>query len=268
VVSEPVAEVSEAEPGVSEPVAEVSEAEPGVSEAVVEVSEAEPGVSEPVVGAVAEAAEPWVFGPEVVSAAESAQPLIDIAVAFAVLAPVSVAAMEVDSLGRPKFLAFPNVAHCASPASSVRVVGRESVHSSNDARASYALCSILSNLGLRQNRNSAHCCNNPNPGYSNATYTNDLPTGATTSCPKNTGLRLPQERRTRRPYQAALPHPEASRRGGEAAGKQAFHSLQALPPPVLDLPPVAAAPVRALPPPVLELPLVAAVPVIYCSQSM
>ena len=47
----------------------------------------------------------------VVSVVDVAEPQasVDIAVAFVVLVPVSVVVVEVDSSGRPKFLAFPNV---------------------------------------------------------------------------------------------------------------------------------------------------------------
>ena len=48
---------------------------------------------------------------------------VDIAVVFVVLVPVSVAVVEVDSSGRPKCLAFPNVDHFASPSSSAELVG-------------------------------------------------------------------------------------------------------------------------------------------------
>jgi hypothetical protein len=51
------------------------------------------------------------------------QASVDIAVAFVVLVPVSVVVVEVDNSGRPKFLAFPNVDHFASPSSFVEVVG-------------------------------------------------------------------------------------------------------------------------------------------------
>ena len=51
------------------------------------------------------------------------QASVDIAVAFVVLVPVSVAVVEVDSSGRPKFPAFPNVDHFARPSSSFEVVG-------------------------------------------------------------------------------------------------------------------------------------------------
>jgi predicted peptidase len=61
----------------------------------------------------------------VVSVADVAEPeaSVDIAVAFDVLVPVSVVVVEVDSSGRPKFLAFPNVDHYATSSSSVEIVG-------------------------------------------------------------------------------------------------------------------------------------------------
>jgi hypothetical protein len=72
-----------------------------------------------------EVSEPGVVLVAVVSVADVAEPQasVDIAVAFDVLAPVSVVVVEVDSSGRPKFLAFPNVDHFASSSSSVEVVG-------------------------------------------------------------------------------------------------------------------------------------------------
>jgi hypothetical protein len=51
------------------------------------------------------------------------QASVDIALAFDVLVPVSVVAVEVDSSGCPKFLAFPNVDYYASSSSSVEVLG-------------------------------------------------------------------------------------------------------------------------------------------------
>ena len=76
-------------------------------------------------GAVVLAAEPEVVFVAVVFVADVAEPQasVDIAVAFVVLVPVSVVVVEVDSSGRPKFLAFPNVDHFASSSSSVEVVG-------------------------------------------------------------------------------------------------------------------------------------------------
>src|SRR4030043_576729 len=144
------------------------------------------------------------------SVADVAEPQasVDIALAFDVLVPVSVVAAEVDSSGRPRFLAFPNVDYYASSSSSVDVVGQESVHSSTGVRANYGLCSILSNLDLHQNKNLEHCYNNSSSGYSNMSDTNVLPTDATTNHCRRRCPRLRQGRRTHRPYQATLLHPE------------------------------------------------------------
>ena len=72
-----------------------------------------------------EVSEPGVVSVAVVSVADVVEPQasVDIAVAFVVLVPVSVVVVEVDSSGRPKFLAFPNVDYFASSSSSVEVVG-------------------------------------------------------------------------------------------------------------------------------------------------
>ena len=80
---------------------------------------AEPEVSEPGVVFVA------VVFVAVVSVADVAEPRasVDIAVAFHVLLPVSVVGVEVDSLGHPKFLAFPNICSFPNCSSSVEVVG-------------------------------------------------------------------------------------------------------------------------------------------------
>ncbi len=51
------------------------------------------------------------------------QASVDIVLVFDVLVPVSVDAAEVDSPGRPRFLAVPNVDHYASSSSSAEVVG-------------------------------------------------------------------------------------------------------------------------------------------------
>ena len=83
-------------------------------------------VGEPeVVALVFAAAEPEVVFVAVVSVADVAelQASVDIAAAFHVLVLVSVFAVEVDSSGRPKFLAVPNVGHYATSSSSVEVVG-------------------------------------------------------------------------------------------------------------------------------------------------
>jgi len=152
-----------------------------------------------------EVSEPGVFFVAVVSVAHVAEPQasVDIAVAFHVSVPVSVVVVEVYSSGRPKFLAFPNVDPFANCSSSVEVVDQESVHSSTDARTNYDLCSILSNLGLHQNKNLEHCYNNPNPGYNNVSDTNDLPKNATTNHSRNRSLHQCQGQR-RHTYQVTL----------------------------------------------------------------
>jgi hypothetical protein len=171
---------------------------------------------------------------------------------------VSVVVVEVDSPGRPRFPAFPNVDHYASSSSSVEVVGQESAHSSTGARSNYGLCSILSNQGLHQNKNLEQRYNNPSPGYNNASDTSDLPRDATTSRPRRTGLHLHQERRKHRSYQASLSHPEVPEIRWVAAEKQTLQMPQTLQ--VLQVP-------QTLPSPVLELPPVSAAPVIDYSQS-
>jgi hypothetical protein len=51
------------------------------------------------------------------------QASVDIVVVFVVLVPVSVVVVEVDSSGRPKFFAFPNICSFPNCSSSVEVVG-------------------------------------------------------------------------------------------------------------------------------------------------
>jgi hypothetical protein len=72
-----------------------------------------------------EVSEPGVVFVALVSVADVAEPQasVDIAVAFDVLVPVSVVGVEVDSLGHPKFFAFPNVDLYATCSSSVEAVG-------------------------------------------------------------------------------------------------------------------------------------------------
>ncbi|MGO9379095.1 MAG: hypothetical protein ACLP29_11175, partial [Dissulfurispiraceae bacterium] len=132
----------------------------------------------------------------------------DIVVVFVVLVPVSAVVGEVDSSVLPKFLAFPNGDHCASSSSSAEVVRKEFVHSSTGVRTNYGLCSILSNLGLHQNKSLAQCYNKPSPGCNKVSDTSDLPRDATTSHSRKTGLHLYRERRKHRSCQAALSHPE------------------------------------------------------------
>jgi hypothetical protein len=162
------------------------------------VAELEVFAAEPEVVSVVAELEVFAAEPEVVSVVaelevSEPQASVDIAFAFVVLVPVSVVVVEVDSPGLPKFLAFPNVDYYASSASFVEVVGKESVHSSTGARTNYGLCSILSNLGLHQNKNLEHCYNNPSPGYNNGSDTNDLPIDATTNHCRRRCPRLFQE---------------------------------------------------------------------------
>jgi len=121
------------------------------------------------------------------------------------LIPVSVAVLvDLDSAQRPKFFDFPNVHYHASSSSSDEVVGQKSVHNSIDVHANDDLCSVLSNLGLHQNRISEHRYNNSNLGYDNVSDTNDLPMDATTSPSRKTDLHLCLEQDKHRPYQVAL----------------------------------------------------------------
>jgi hypothetical protein len=153
--------------------------------------------------------EPGVVFVAVVSVADVAEPQAsaDIAVAFAVLAPVSAVVVEVYSPGRPTFLAFPNVDYYATSASSVEDAGDESVYSSTGARTNYGCCSILSNLGLHHNKNLEHCYNNPSPGYNNVSDTNHPAMDATTSHSRKTSLHLSQEQRKHWAHQVSLSHP-------------------------------------------------------------
>jgi len=157
--------------------------------------------------------EPGVVFVAVVSVADVAEPLasVDIAVAFAALVPVSAVVAEVDSSGRPTFVVFPNVDCYATSASSVEVVGDQSVHSATGARTNYGLCSILSTLDLHHNKNLEHCYNNPSPGYNTVSDTNHPAMDATTSHPRKTSLHLSQAQRKHRAYQAELSRPEVRR---------------------------------------------------------
>ena len=163
---------------------------------------AEPGA------AVSVASEPGVVFVAVVSVADVAErrASVDIVVAFAVLVLVSVVVAGVYSSGRPRFLAFPNVDHFASSSSPVEVVGEESVHSSTGARTNHGFCSILSNLGPRQNRNLGHDHNNPTPGHDNVSDTIGLAKDATTNHRRKRCLRLSQGQR-RHTYPVSLSPP-------------------------------------------------------------
>jgi hypothetical protein len=160
-----------------------------------------------------EVSEPGVVFVAVVSVADVAEPQVsvDIAVAFAALVPASAVVVEVDSSGRPTFVAFPNVDCYATSASSVEVVGDQFVHSATGARTSCGLCSILSSLGLHHNKNLEHSCNNPSLGCNTVSDTNDLPMDATTSHSRKTSLHLSQEQRKHRVHQVSLSQPEVRR---------------------------------------------------------
>jgi hypothetical protein len=153
--------------------------------------------------------EPEVVFVAVVSVADVAEPqaFVDIAVASVVLAPVSDVVAEVDSSGRPRSVAFPNVDCYATSASSVEDVGDQSVHSATGARTNYGLCSILSTLDLHHNKNLEHCYNNPSPGYNTVSDTNHPAMDATTSHSRKTSLHLSQAQRKHRAHRVALSQP-------------------------------------------------------------
>lgn len=117
---------------------------------------------------------------------------------------------EVDSPVPPRFFAFPSIDYPANSASSVEAVGDRSVHSPTGARANYDLCSILSTLGLRHNKNLEHYYNNPIPGHNTVNDTSDLPMDATTSHPRRISLYLYWEQRKHRSYQVLLSLPAVS----------------------------------------------------------
>ena len=86
-----------------------------------------PEVENAVVGvaAVSEVSEPGVVFVALVSVADVAEPQasVDIALAFDALVPAFVVAVEVDSPGHPRFLAFPNVECYSRSSSSAEAVG-------------------------------------------------------------------------------------------------------------------------------------------------
>jgi hypothetical protein len=112
----------------------------------------------------------------------------DIALPFDASVPASVAAAEDDISGRPRFFAFPSVGHYAKSSNFCAVGRKESVHSSSGNHANHGPYNIFSSRDPHQNRNVARRYNIPSPGHNNASDTNDLPTGATTSRPRKTGL--------------------------------------------------------------------------------
>jgi len=163
--------------------------------------------------AASEVAEPQVFFAaaqlqvaSVVVASEAVS--VDIAFAFVVLVPASVAVAGADSSGRPKFSVFPNADPFASSSSSVEVAAEESAHSPIGDHTSYDLCSIFSSLDLHHNKKLGHCYNNSNPGYNTVIDTNGLPMGATTNHPRRTNLLLCQAQRKHHLYRESRSHPE------------------------------------------------------------
>jgi hypothetical protein len=144
------------------------------------------------------AAGPEVVFVAVVFVADVSEPRVsgDIVVLFLFLVPVSVFVVEVDSPGRPKFVASPNAYSFPSPSSSFELDGEVFAGSSIGARTNYGLCSIPSNLDLHQNRNLEQTYNNPSPGHNKMSDTNDHPIDATTNHSRKRGL--PQSREQRK----------------------------------------------------------------------
>ncbi len=158
---------------------------------VVDLEVSEPGVVFLALCSTADVSEPQACG--------------SIPVASDGLIPASVVVLvDLDSAQHPKFFAFPNVYYHASSSSSDEVVGQKSVHNSIDVHANDDLCSVLSNLGLHQNKILEHRYSNSSLGYDNVSDTNDLPMVATTSHSRKTDLRLCLEQHKHRPYQVAL----------------------------------------------------------------
>jgi hypothetical protein len=126
------------------------------------------------------------------SVADVAGPLasVCIALAFDILVPVSVFAVEVYSSRRPRFRAFPNSDYYASSSSSAEVVREESVYNATGVRTNYGLCSTPSNPDPHHNKNVGHNYNKPSPGRNIVSDTNDLPTDATTSHSRKICLHL------------------------------------------------------------------------------
>ena len=169
--------------------------------------------AEPVLVAVSQpvlAAGPvWVVEPELLVASESVPDVAELlasggtAVVFVVLIPVSVALVEADSSGHPRFFAFPNTCSFPKYSSSSGHGCRESVHGSTGAHTNHESCSILSNLGLHQNTKLEWYCNNPILGYNSVTDTNDLPKISTKNHHRNRGLHQYRGQH-RHMYQGAL----------------------------------------------------------------
>lgn len=136
----PCPEVEIAVPGVAGPVvvflvavaAVVSEVAGPVVVSLAAVAAVASEVAGPVVvslvaaaAVVSEVADPVVVFVAAAPLADVAEPRasVDTALAFDVLVPVSVVAVEVDSPVRPRFFVFPNIDYYSSSSSSVEVVG-------------------------------------------------------------------------------------------------------------------------------------------------
>ena len=129
-----------------------------------------------------------VFVAEDIADVSEPQASVDIPVVFVVSTPACVLVFEVDIPGRPRFFVLPKICSFANSSSSVGVVDKESVDSSTRVHTNYGFCSILSNVGLCQNRNLEHCHSRPSPGHNKLSDTNDLPIDATRNHSRNTGL--------------------------------------------------------------------------------
>jgi hypothetical protein len=186
--------------------ASVGVVEPGVV-SVVRVAAARISVA-PVAEPPASADIAFVFDVAVVLAAlaDAAEPPVsaDIVPAVDVSAPASVFGAEVDSPGRPRFFAFPNIDSCSSFSSYCEVARKESVHGPSGVRANDGLCSTLSSPGLYHNKNTEQCYSKPNPDHNNESDTNDRPMDATTNHSRKKCLHLYREQHTRRTHQAPL----------------------------------------------------------------
>lgn len=128
-------------------------------------------------------AEPGVFVGVLESADDAAEPqaVVDIALAFGSVFPLSGVAAWVDSSLRPRFCFFASIDWYAIFSSCSAAADEESVHSSTDGPTNSGLCKRLSSRDPRHNKSLEHCYSNPNRGYRNASDTSVLPMGATTS---------------------------------------------------------------------------------------
>ncbi len=188
----------------------VSAAGPGVGAACIVFVAAGAAVFQASAGIVS-AAGPGVVFVAPASVADVAEPpaSADTAPASDVSVPVSAAAVEADSSGRPMSHVFPNAWYYASSSSPYGVAGPGCVRSPSDVRASRGPCNIFSTPDPRRSKNWGHSYSKPSPGHNNMSDTSDRPTDATTSRSRKTGPHLSQEQHIHRPYQAKLSLREA-----------------------------------------------------------